>query len=828
MLRILTMLAGLVALLLALGAGALFWVGKRAEPIYDGELAVAGIEAPVSVRYGPHAVPSIEADSLDDMLYAQGYVLASERLWQMDLLRRLAGGRLAEVFGEAALSVDRFYRTVGLPLAARESYAALEPEYRRMLERYADGVNAYRRAALERLPLEYLIAGFDPAPWTPEDSLVIGEYMAWINSVNLREELVFLRLAGRLGNAPALELFPVDLGIPASASAAQLPDYRRLMEGFPEPSRPAPLAATGPVPSAVGSVPAAAGPVRAAPAPGVGASNVWAVNGPRADQGQALLANDPHLAPSVPGIWYELELRSPGYHTAGVALPGVPLVLIGHNDDLAWGLTTVTADTQDLFLERPSDDGQRVLRPNGGSEVIARRLESIPVKGRAEPVQLEIEHTSNGVLIDDLIAARGANPEGLPAVSLHERVALRRNLEVPDRALVGLWRLNTATTVDEARAAGVELRHVSQNLVVAHRDGGIGWQITGMLPLRGRGSGQFPALGWDAGYGWTGYLPFAQNPGVTNPDSHQLVNANNRSLAEDAPVKVGHSWLPPYRAQRIEELLNHEPLSNADALARMQADRESVRARVFMASLRRSMPELRELDPEAARIAERDLLYWRGDFSPDSHAAALWGLLLPALYQALYGDELGDDLRLLMAMDFNSYGPLDEALRTGRSSFWDDIGTPLENEGPAAIWARALRAAYIRLQELLPQGDEQRLDRLRTLTFPHAFDGQPLLGRLFSVGPIPMAGDSSTVNVANAAPTVPREIGYIPSMRVVYTPADWSATRGTLPLGQSGHRLSRYRTDQLDDWLAGKGHTWPWNGPPAGAEIGRLQLVPRG
>jgi penicillin amidase len=814
MLRILTILAGLVALLLALGAGALVWLGKRAEPVYDGELAVAGIEAAVSVRYGRHAVPSIEADSLDDMLFAQGYVLASERLWQMDLLRRLAGGRLAEVFGEAALPADRFYRTVGLPLAAREAYAALEPEYRRMLERYADGVNAYRRAALERPPLEYLIAGFDPAPWTPEDSLVIGEYMAWINSVNLREELVFLRLAGRLGNPLALELFPVDVAIPASAGAAQLPDYRALMAGPSAPSVPARLVA--------------AGPVVAAPAPGVGASNVWAVNGPRADQGQALLANDPHLAPSVPGIWYELELRAPGYHAAGVALPGVPLVLIGHNEHLAWGMTTVTADTQDLFLERPIDEGQRVLRPNGGSEVIARRLESIPVKGRAEPVQLEIERTSNGVLIDDLIAARGANPEGLPAVRLRERVALRRNLEVPDRALVGLWRLNTATTVDEARAAGVELRHVSQNLVIAHRNGGIGWQVTGMLPLRGRGSGQFPSLGWEAGYGWSGYLPFARNPGVTNPDSHQLVNANNRSVPEDSSVNLGHSWLPPYRALRIEELLDSETLSDADALARMQADRESVRARVFMASLRRSMPELRALDPEAARIAERELLSWRGDFSPNSHAAALYGLLLPALYQALYGDELGDDLRLLMSMDFNTYGPLDEALRTDHSSFWDDIGTPLENEGPGAVWARAIRAADARLQALLPQGDEQRLDRLRTLTFPHAFDGQPVIGDLFSVGPIPMGGDSATVNVANATPTVPREIGYIPSVRVVYTPADWSGTRGTLPLGQSGHRLSRYRTDQLDDWLACEGHAWPWNGPPAGAEIGQLQLVPEG
>ena len=181
-----------------------------------------------------------------------------------------------------------------------------------------------------------------------------------------------------------------------------------------------------------------------------------------------------------------------------------------------------------------------------------------------------------------------------------------------------------------------------------------------------------------------------------------------------------------------------------------------------------------------------------------------------------------------MSIDFTSYGPLDEALRTDRSSFWDDISTANVTEGPAETWARALRAADAELQDILPDGDEQRLDRLRTLTFPHAFDGQPVLGDLFNIGPIGMGGDSATVNVANASPLAPRQIGYIPSVRVVYTPADWAGTRGTLPLGQSGHRLSRYRSDQLDDWLAGDGHAWPWNGPPASDLIGELRLVPGG
>jgi len=493
-------------------------------------------------------------------------------------------------------------------------------------------------------------------------------------------------------------------------------------------------------------------------------------------------------------------------------------------------MTTVTADTQDLVIERLTEDGSAVQRADGSSEPIRTRRERIWVKDRAEPVELLVQSTGNGVLIDGLVSKRGANPEGLPAVQWaghgSYRLALRQNLELPERALVGLWRLNTATSVDAARAAGVELRHVSQNLVIAGRDGSIGWQVTGSLPQRGRGSGTFPVPGWEPGYGWTGYVPFADNPGVTNPPDHKLVNANNRSVPVDAPVPLGHCWLPPYRAHRIDELLDTETPLDAAALARMQADRESVRARIFTASLRRALPKLAALDAAAARIAERELLSWPGNFSGDSRPAALYGLLLPALYEALYGDELGDDLGALMALDFNSYGPLDETLRTDRSGFWEDIRTPEREDGPAPVWARAIHMAEEQLRELLPKTNAQRLDRLRTLIFTHAFDGQPLIGALFDVGPIGLGGDSATVNVADVSPLAPREVGYTPSMRVVYTPADWSQTRGTLPLGQSGHRFSRYRADQLDDWLAVETHAWPWNGPPEGTAIGELQLLP--
>lgn len=811
--RILLAVIALVLLGLLVAGGALWWLARAAEPQYAGELALPGLAAPVTVRFGPQAVPTIQAASVDDLMFAQGYVVAAERMWQMDLLRRLASGRLAEVFGPAALTADRYHRTIGLPAAARAGLAALEPEYRQMLRRYADGVNAYREQAKHRLPLEYRLAGFTPAPWEPADSLVIGEYMAWINAVNLREELTFLRLASRLGTARALALFPTDLGLAAPADALDLPDYHGL---------------TAAVPAEVGEPAPPFGPWLAQTGSGTAASNAWAVTGKRSADGTALLANDPHLAPSLPSIWYLLELIAPGLHVAGAALPGVPLVLIGHNQDLAWGITAAVADVQDLFVERLTADGAGVLRPNGAVEPITSRTEEIGVAGWASPETHVIRSSSHGVLIDALVAAPGANPDGLPVVPLAPDMglALATMLGKPERAVAGLWQLNTATTVAAARGAILAFRHAPLSLLIAHRDGGLGWQVGGLLPQRARGSGAFPAPGWEAGFGWTGAAPVADNPGLSNPPEQRLISANQRMLPPDAAERLGHAWLPPFRARRIGELLDAAaPLTLAD-MGAMQADRVSVEARLALAALDVHLPALRQLDAGLAQRAERAFAGWDFGFDPASRPAALFALLKPALYQALYGDELGAaDLRLLMALDTSNYGPLAETLADDASPFWDDVTTPTA-ETPALIWGRALRAALSDLDAALPAPADQRLDRLRTLTFPHAFDANPTLARWFNIGPIGMGGDSSTINVAGAGPLHPRTVGHIPSLRVVFSPADWGATRGTLPLGQSGHRLSRYRADQLPRWLAGESASWPWDGPAAGDLLGTLRLLP--
>ena len=810
--RILLWLAVAPVLLAASAAGYLVWVAKGAEPIYAGRIALPGLSESVRVRFGPHAVPTVEAENLGDLALAQGYVAASERMWQMDLMRRLAGGRLAEVFGEDALPTDRFMRTVGLAEAGRRSFAALEPRYQDLLRSYAAGVNAYRDRAAGRLPLEYRIAGFTPDPWLPEDSLAIGEYMAWMLSLNVREELVFLRLAKRLGNRRAAELFMTDEGVPAPALSPDLPELAGMADRADLASDPGGFDALLAMPARWGL-----------PAPGP-ASNAWAVTGARTADHAPLLANDPHLGAGVPSLWYELELRAPGLHSAGVALSGVPLILIGHNQDLAWGFTTAMADTQDLFLERPTADGRAVERADGVPEPIATRVERIRIKGRDQPLDLEVRRTRNGVVVNDILGRGDESPMGLPRVPTPYLLALRTNLDVPDRAFAGVYGLNVASTLAEARRASLDLRHASQNAMLAHRDGGIAWQMTGLLPRRAQGLGFFPSPGWVAGYGWTGYVPQSENPGATNPPGDSVVNANNRTIPTDSPVNVGQVWMAPYRAQRVAELLDGAKALTPQDMARMQMDRVCLLAGHYQEALRRVEPELRGRDPDAWRIAEI-LLDWDQTMDGSSRAAALMILLQPALYQALYGDELGDDLSALMTLHMSAYTSLEETVRTGRSSFWDDIGTP-GIEGPAEIWRRALHVAWGQLESHGKDPVDQQLARVRPLTFPHALQRVPVLGSLFSVGPIGVGGGDYTVNVMKGSPNDPLWPGVVPSMRVVFTPADWTGTRGVLPLGQSGHRLSPYREDQLPDWLAGDNHPWPWDGPAPGPGVGTLTLEP--
>ena len=795
----------LVVLVLTGAGGAVYRLAREAEPVYEGTVRAPELAAPATVSFGPHAIPYLRAESREDLFFAQGYLLASERMWQMDLIRRIARGKLAEILGEEALAVDRLFRTLGLNRAAERNLEALSDEGRRYLDAYARGVNRWREHYVNRRPLEYRILGVAPAAWRPVDSLSIVEYMAFLLSFNAKEELVYLQLARRLGNARALELFPSDEDIPAPAYARDLPAYAaRLTDPFLAYLR---LAKRFNLPQ---------------PGP---ASNTWAVAGTRTADGHPMLANDPHLMPSMPGLWYELEMQAPGYHVAGICLPGLPLVVIGHNRDLAWGMNTSMADTQDLFVERLTPSRDSVERANQPPEPIALRTEEIHVRDWPEPHRMQVRSTSLGVILNDVLAETRAIPLDFVKLKTPELIALRWTIELPDRAFDGIYLLNTATSIAEARTAIALISHASQNILLAHRGGSIAWQMSGTLPIRRKGLGTFPAPGWNGEYGWDGYVPPGDNPGMLDPPSGRIVSANNRTIPIDHPVNVTRSWMPPYRARRIEQLLDDSKRLTLDDMQAMQLDKKGLETVPWLDALRTLEVELRTTDAEAWSVASDMLRNWNGRFERDSNFAALFVLLRQELFNALYADELGDDLGGFMAVNLFAYGALQETVRTGKSSFWDDLRTPAK-ETAADIWARALQQAAGKLRAQQGELASAQLGRLRRLTFLHAFHGIPLLDRLFRVGPIAVGGDNHTVDVVKTELGVPQTPLFIPTYRVVYTPGDWAQTRGTQTLGQSGHRFSPYRADQLNDWLSGRMHAWSWGGIPADKIIGTLRFVP--
>ncbi len=513
-------LAGLLALAaLGLGGGYL-WL-RQSLPQIDGEIAVAGLEAPVSVVRDEWAIPQIEAASLRDAIFAEGFVHAQDRFWQMEFQRRLGAGRLAEILGAAALPTDRFMRTLGFYRLAEASLQHLNERTRALLEAYALGVNAWLATRNGPLPPEFLILRHSAIePWSPADSLVWLRLMALDLSVNYGEELQRAGLAKRLSDEQLADIWPdYPDGAPVTlvALARALP-FRALADALPP-----------------------------APPPGQG-SNAWVVAGSRTASGAPLLANDPHLGLQAPGVWYLVHLQTPELELTGASLPGVPGIVLGHNGSVAWGFTNTGPDTQDLFVERtdPADPG-RYLTPDG-SQPFATREEVIRVKDGA-PVALTVRATRHGPVISDRLPDQGLFEPG------HVVALAWAALAEDDRTMQALLELNRARDWASFVGAAEHVLAPMQNIFYADTAGHIGLIAPGRVPIRRQGDGRWPVPGWSGEYDWQGWIPFAALPRALDPADGLLFNANNRLVPEDYPYLLAADWEPPYRARRLAALL---------------------------------------------------------------------------------------------------------------------------------------------------------------------------------------------------------------------------------------------------------------------------------
>ncbi len=748
---------------------------RAALPPVGGELRVAGLSAPVEVIRDRWGVPHIYAESTDDLFVAQGYVVASERLFQIDSALRLAGGRLATMFADLVLPMDRFARTVGWNRAGARIAAAYDDRSRRMVEAFRAGVRAWLET-MPAPPVEYSVLGLEPE--VPDDDgswAAAVVFVGWGLSANWDNELLRAEIAERLGWEAVLDLFP-DL-----------------------PTEPGPVIA-GKRHGGVSGLDL----LNAAPArpPGQGSNN-WVVAGSRTESGRPLLANDPHLVVQTPSVWFEIHLSAPGYEASGVALPFAPGVVIGHTPHHAWGLTNVGGDTQDLYLERLNEDRTAALYEGAWEPLVIHR-EEIRVRGRAEPEVLEVRETRHGPILDSYVV--GVAQPTVVEGGIHETYALRwigHEHAIPPSVLLDLA---AARSFEEFRRAVSRWACPGQNVVYADVDGTIGYQCTGLYPVRRKGDGTVPVPGWTAEFEWDGFVPFEDLPWCENPEEGFLATANNKIHDEGYPYLIGRDFLPPFRARRIVELLTTTERHTVETFAAMQADTVSIPAREIAARLAAVEPAD---DRQARAIAL--LEGWDGDLAADSSAACLYQVWSKHIARAVLLPRLGEEL-------FTHY----YGRREWTNAFQVQV-LPNLLDYPSARWfgapGRAVRDRVLRealdaaLDELERSLGEDRA-AWRWGALHRAVFAGPLaliedLSPLFTAGVVETGGDEQTIWQGAFEPGSSYDVVVLPSWRQVVDLGDLEASVGVHTTGQSGNPASPHWNDQLALWARGEHHPVP-------------------
>ena len=832
-LLLVTVAALVVALLVAAGLAWRWSAGGRAQR--SGVAEIPGLSAPVEVRWDERGVPYCTAERGEDLAAALGWLHANDRFTQMELGRRLAAGRLAELagIGERALEVDRQHRTLRFAATAETMWRSAGDETRVWLEAYARGVNAWldRRGAGDMPPDLVLLGGndFRPEPWRPQDSLAFVMLMANdLSFWNDRPEEAHYRWLRELGPDRTLDLARGPRHLPAGIAELAA---RAAEEAGGAESEGGDAGGEGAGDGVKGSLDELPEP-KVVGNPG---SNNWAVGGSRTASGAPLVANDPHLPYRLPGTWYQVLLRSPGYEAAGMTLPGVPGVVIGRGPDVAWVLTNVMLDDHDLYVEELSEgpSGEPRVRRGDGWQAVAVSEERLEVAG-GEGEVLELRATDRGPLLP-------ADPErGLPPRSLAWTMyeSPEEGGADPMSALFAIARAESVADVPRGIGGYVG---PAQNLVVADRDGGLLWTVLGRVPERRRGDGWLPAPGWDASYGWDGLRPVADNPRRVAPADDLLVTANNRIVAPDDPRAMPADYDSDHRARRIRQLLRRGADWRAEDMAALQIDRVDLYARdVVEAALEGlgddELAAVGEPAPQAADLLGR----WNGrmaatnpgNSSNSSNPSAAAGA--PALF-ALFERELrravfGDEATAHGLEPFDDRDRLLWALRGDLSAEWfDDVGTPEVVERRWEVVGRALAVAW-RLAEERWGSDPSawHYGDLNTLTLDHPLGGVPAVGALFRRGPYPVSGSSTTVGASGGRwRDGGLEVVHGASMRFVIDLGRPDSMLTVLPAGQAGHPRDPHYDDQTDYYLAGRLFPFPWSEEAVeAASVSRLTLRP--
>ncbi|HYG10589.1 MAG TPA: penicillin acylase family protein, partial [Pyrinomonadaceae bacterium] len=796
-------------------------------------LTLAGLRAPVRIRRDERGIPHIEASNDADLYFAQGYATASDRLWQMDLLRRTARGELAEIFGRPALEEDKRRRIYGFAALSDALVSRTSAPTRAALEEYARGVNAYietRGGNDAPLPVEFQLIGYRPRPWRPADSLVIAKIFAetlsttWPTDISraLLADLPPARRAQLLPDASPLDVLVVgsdnakpqpptkNIRKPAAKLRAAEKTGAAALPSYDERERDDLLAEVERITALSRSSLERAGLFMEDRA----VSNNWVASGKRTASGKPLLANDPHLPPSAPSIWHMAHLRAPGLHVAGVTAPGAPGIIIGHNEHVAWGMTNLDPDVQDLYLERFSADKKNFYEtPAGLREAVVRREEIKVRKGltdaSTETVNFDVTVTRHGPII--------LEREG-------QRYALRWTaLDTERTEFDAFYKINRARDWNEFRHALSSYSGPTQNFVYADAAGHIGYYGAGLIPVRRSGDGSTPYDGGTDAGEWTGFIPFDELPHVYDPPSGLIVTANSRVVGRSYPHHLTHSWSPPYRSRRIYDLLQGKRKLTVEDYRAVQADVYSIGgtsfARAAAQLLRTHQPRggggvagQSTVDLAGLRAAANSLGQWDGRITAESRVAPLVAEMMSAFRRRILNEAIGE--ARARAFRWASNDLFFNRVAAEHPAEW----LPKEFENYGELMRACFEEARAALAKRL--GTDEALwtwGRYAPARFSHPLAVVPLVGQRFTIEPFPLGGSAwgagATVNV-----------GANVSMRFIADVSDWDKTQQGIALGVSGDPASPHWSDQLDDWRAVTPRPFPF-GASAVAASTRETLV---
>jgi penicillin amidase len=762
-------LLGLIIIAIITGLVLIYNIKHGALPQYSGEISFKELGSDVTVYRDERGMPHIYAFNEHDLYFGTGYVMAQERLWQMDLIRRATRGRLSEIFGEEYIQTDLFLRSLDMTTKSKMVLDKEDPQVLECLQNYTDGVNTYIKNAGKKLPPEFRILGYKPDPWDLLDIANIIGYMGWdLASGNLSADIFNYRLVQKLGAEKATGLIPDWKAVKSSVFTDFKLDDDKLKEALTFISSMDKLKSLG-INSFSGS-------------------NNWAVSGKKTETGMPILSNDMHLGLSSPGIWFQMHQVIPGkLNVTGVAVPGAPFIVAGHNEKIAWGMTNLMVDDVDLFSEKINPDNMNQYLFNGEWKDMKVKKEIIRIKG-GNADTLFIKNTHRGPVISGF---REINDAVL---------SMRWSGYDMSDELKGVYMLNRASDWNEFRSAISFFNSISQNFAYADVDGNIGINTGGGVPLR-KFNGSIIRVGDTEESDWKGYVPFDQLPSSYNPENYFVSSANNKTVSDDYPYYISFRFYVPYRINRIREMLNEKEILGLDDFKRMITDQHSDYAALltpYILKLKSRQPEMSSIEADAFKI----LTEWDYDMNKDKTAPTIFEFFSINLARNLLGDELGDLFSQLPGSIKDYY--IYRILETGPDQWVDDVNTPQIETLDDIIFRSFKDVIKILSDEYGTDAGKWNWGNIHKITLEHPMASVKILDRIFKLNSdqFGIGGSNHTV-----CPYTYKE-GFVvsdgASERHIFNTADWDESFTVIPTGASGIPASEFYLSQTKTYLEGK------------------------